>query len=85
MNDNQRRFRITDREPAASPRRDHWAPLLRTGDSNMTVIILLMVLQDNPNGRLLDGFVLRRNRPAIVRQVDRPFLNRLSRPFGRNR
>lgn len=53
----------------------------------MTAIILLMLLQDNPNnnGRLLNGFAARRNRPAVVRQVDRPVLNRLSRPFRRNR
>lgn len=51
----------------------------------MTAIILLMVLQNNPNGTLLDGFVGRRNRPAIVRQIDRPFFRRLSRPFRRNR
>ena len=51
----------------------------------MTAIILLMVLQNNPNGPLLDGFLARRNRPSVVRQVNRPFGNRLSRPFWRNR
>jgi len=51
----------------------------------MTAIILLMVLQNNPNGTLLDGFTLRRDRPAVVRRADRPFLNRLARPFRRNR
>jgi hypothetical protein len=51
----------------------------------MTAIILLMVLQNNPNGPLLDGFAGRQNRPAVFRQADRPFLNRLARPFRRNR
>ena len=51
----------------------------------MTAIIVLMLLQNNPNGPLLDGFTRDRGRPAVVRRADRPFLNRLSRPFRRNR
>ena len=53
----------------------------------MTAIILLMLLSENSNsnGPLLDGFQIGQNRPAVVRPADRPFLNRLSRPFRRNR
>jgi len=52
----------------------------------MTAIILLMLLQEssNNNGPLLSGFG-NRNRSAVVRRADRPVLNRLSRPFRRNR
>ncbi len=52
----------------------------------MTAIILLMLLSENSNGELFDGgFRVGQNRPAVVRQADRPFLNRLSRPFRRGR
>jgi len=52
----------------------------------MTAIILLMLLSDNSNGPMFNGgFRVGQNRPAIVRQADRPVLNRLSRPFRRNR
>lgn len=51
----------------------------------MTAIILLMLLQDNPNGPLFNGFRVGQNRPAVVRQADRPFLRRVARPFRRNR
>lgn len=52
----------------------------------MTAIILLMLLsENNTNGPMLNGFRVGQNRPAIVRQTDRPFQNRLSRPVRRNR
>lgn len=52
----------------------------------MTAIILLMLLSDNSNGPLLDGgFRVGQNGSTVVRPADRPVLNRLSRPFRRNR
>ena len=52
----------------------------------MTAIILLMLLSENSNGPMFDGgFRVGQNRPAVVRQTDRPVVNFLSRTFRRNR